>query len=97
NVVMEASAAGVPVIATDVAGVPELVEDGVTGFLVGPNNVDCLANNLQKLLLDSDMRQRMGRAGMDKMLREFSVEAMVARMIKIYDDVHLARGFAREP
>jgi glycosyltransferase involved in cell wall biosynthesis len=94
NVVMEASATGLPVVASDVAGVPELVEDGVTGFLVQPNEVNCLAEHLQKLLLDSDMRQRMGRAGMEKMIREFSVEAMVIRMTKVYEDAFMAKGLA---
>ena len=62
---MEASAAGLPVVTSDVAGVPELVEDGVTGFLEQPNEVICLARHLQKLLLDSDMRQTKGRASME--------------------------------
>jgi glycosyltransferase involved in cell wall biosynthesis len=94
NVVMEASAAGLPVVASNVAGVPELVEDGITGFLVEPNNINCLAEYLQKLMLDPNLRQRMGKAGREKMIREFSVEAMVARMVKIYEDVHLAKGLA---
>ena len=94
NVVMEASAIGLPVVASDVAGVPELVENGVTGFLVQPNDVNCLAEHLQKLLLDSDIRQRMGRAGMEKMIREFSVDAMVTRMTKVYEDAFIAKGLA---
>jgi len=94
NVVMEASAAGLPVVASDVAGVPELIEDGATGFLVKPNDVNCLAEHLQKLLLDPGLRQRMGKAGMEKMICEFSVESMVTRMVTIYENAHVARGMA---
>ena len=90
---MEASAAGLPVVTSDVAGVPELVEDGVTGFLEQPNEVICLARHLQKLLLDSDMRQPTGRAGMETMIRELSVEAMVTRITKV-DDAFLTKGLA---
>src|SRR5262249_12102543 len=94
NVLMEGSAAGLPVIASQVGGVPDLVEDGITGFLVPPNQVDPLADQLEKLLVDPELRQRMGQAGMEKMGCEFSVEAMVTRMTKVYKDTFLARGLA---
>jgi len=92
NVLMEGSAAGLPVIASQVGGVPDLVEDGITGFLVPPNQLDSLADQLEKLLVDPELRQRMGQAGMEKMSREFSVEAMVTRMTKVYADTFLAKG-----
>jgi glycosyltransferase involved in cell wall biosynthesis len=94
NVVMEASAAGLPVVASEVGGVPDLVEDGVTGFLVQPNQANSLAQHLKKLLVDSDLRQRMGKAGMEKMSHEFSVEAMVTRMKQVYEDALIAKGLA---
>lgn len=89
NVVMEASAAGLPVVASNVAGVPELIENGITGLLVPPNDVEILAEQLQKLLQDSDIRQRMGQAGIEKMDRGFSVAKMVTRMTKIYEQLLL--------
>jgi glycosyltransferase involved in cell wall biosynthesis len=94
NVIMEGSAAGLPVVASQVGAVPDLVEDGITGFLVPPNHVDSLADRLEKLLVDSELRQRMGQAGMEKMGREFNVEAMVTRMAKVYEDTYLAKGLA---
>jgi glycosyltransferase involved in cell wall biosynthesis len=94
NVVMEGSASGLPVIASEVGGVPDLVEDGITGFLVPPNQINSLADKLEKLLIDTELRQRMGQAGMAKMSREFSVEAMVSRMTKAYEDAFLAKGLA---
>jgi glycosyltransferase involved in cell wall biosynthesis len=92
NVIMEASAAGLPVIASHVGGVPDLVEDGITGFLVQPNQVDSLGDKLEKLLVDPDLRQRMGRSGMKKMACEFSVEAMITRMTKIYESAFQSKG-----
>src|SRR5262249_449414 len=52
NVLMEAGAAGLPVIATAVGGAPELVEDGINGFLVPPDNIDSMVQKLEKLLQD---------------------------------------------
>jgi hypothetical protein len=48
----------------------------------------------KRLLLDSDMRQRMGKADIEKMIREFSVEAMVTRMTKVYKESFIAKGLA---
>jgi glycosyltransferase involved in cell wall biosynthesis len=94
NVIMEGSAAGLPVVASQVGAVPDLVEDGITGFLVPPNQIDPLADRLQKLLVDPELRQRMGQAGIEKMDREFNVEAMVTRMKKVYEDRLLEKGLA---
>lgn len=62
NAVLEAMAAGVPVVATRVGGVPELVEDGVTGLLVPPRDPPALAEALAHLAGDADLRVRMGAA-----------------------------------
>ena len=92
NVLMEASATGLPVVASEVGGVPKVVEDNITGFLVPPNDVHSLVDRLEKLLADSNLRRRMGQAGREKMRREFSVERMVARMIAVYEDTLRAKG-----
>jgi glycosyltransferase involved in cell wall biosynthesis len=60
---MEAMASRLPVIASRVAGVPELVEDGVSGFTVPPGDVATLADRLDRLLADPGLRARMGAAG----------------------------------
>ena len=62
-VLMEAFASRIPVIATQVAGVPELVEDGISGFIVPPGDVDSLIDRLDKLLSDPGLCTRMGAAG----------------------------------
>jgi colanic acid/amylovoran biosynthesis glycosyltransferase len=70
---MEALAAGVPVVTTTVAGISELVEDGVNGYLVPPGAVEPLAKRLIQLLEDADLRQRMGQAGRIKVEQEFNL------------------------
>ena len=83
---LEAMAAGRPVIATDVAALPEVVTDGVTGLLVRPQ-VDALADALVGLAGDADRRASMGRAGRARALTDFSLEAMVERTRAVYREV----------
>ena len=79
--------AGLPVVATEVGGVPELVEDGVTGFLVPPRDPDALAEALQKLIADPELRRRMGEAGREKALKEFTLDRMLHETEKVYEGV----------
>ncbi len=85
--IREASASEVPVLSTVHAGIPQLVEDGETGFLVPERNVPALADRLVTLLDDADLRRRMGRAGRAKMEREFDLFAQVAELERHYDAV----------
>ena len=82
--IMEAMAASLPVVATDVGGVSELVGDGVTGILVPPGDGEAMASGIQKLLQDSDLRERMGASGLKKIKEEFSFDEMADRIEKIY-------------
>jgi len=72
-VLMEAMASGVPVVATRVAGVSELVEDGVSGFVVAPGDADALAEAITRLLDDPALRARFAVAGRETIEREFDV------------------------
>src|SRR5690554_3011365 len=64
NVVMEALAAGLPVVATDVGGVRELVEEGISGFVVPPSDSEALAKGMADMMaLDTRRRDEMGEAG----------------------------------
>lgn len=78
RVVTEARAAGLPVVATDIAGLPEMVRDGETGFLVEPGAVDALRDRLARLVQSPELRRRMGeraRDGLAKFERETAAEA----------------------
>ncbi|MDI6751683.1 MAG: glycosyltransferase [bacterium] len=85
--IMEAMAASLPVVATDVGGVSELVNDGKTGFLVKAEDAQALAESIEKLLLDKDLRKRMGEAGMEKIQKEFSMDRLVKEMEEIYTQI----------
>lgn len=88
---LQAGAAAVPIIASRAGGLPEAVEDGVTGLLAPPGDVAALAGAMERLLGDSALRQGMGNAGRQRILDEFSVEAMVAGNLAIYQKVLAAR------
>ncbi len=80
RVVMEAMAAGRPVVAYDGGGVPEMVVDGTTGLLVRTGHPEALAAAIVRLAGSRDLRQSMGAAGRERADREFSVDRHVARM-----------------
>lgn len=79
NVVAEAMAAGLPVVATNVDGLAELVVDGETGLLVPPRDPRALADALAGLLARPAQRDAMGKAGRERVEREFSFQGMAAR------------------
>lgn len=84
--IMEAMAAGLPVVATDVGDVKELVEDGKTGFLVKVGDVNALTGYIKRLVEDKDLRERMGREGSRK-IDNYPLEKMVAQTEEFYLDI----------
>jgi glycosyltransferase involved in cell wall biosynthesis len=87
NSVMEAMAAGVPVVATNIPPNRELVTPGETGFLVDVGDCVGIAQFTDRLLADREKSQAFGNAGRDRMQREFSVEQMIDRHAALYRDV----------
>jgi glycosyltransferase involved in cell wall biosynthesis len=71
NVLMEAQSQGLACLATRVSAIPELIQGGVTGLLVEPGDLDGLANGLERLIGDADLRHRLGEAGQARVRREF--------------------------
>lgn len=71
---MEAMATGLPVVASRLSGIPELVDDGVNGLLTPPGDAVSLANALERLRLDPALRRRLGRAGRQKVLEDFDLD-----------------------
>ncbi len=84
NSLLEAMAAGVPVIATRVGGTPEAVEDGSTGLLVPPADVESLSRGIAFLLDNPQSAKRMGEEGRRRVLARFSVEKMVRDTEALY-------------
>ncbi len=81
---IEALAAARPVVATRVGGVPDVVEDGVDGFLVDPGATDQLADRLEQLARDPELRARMGEHGRHRVPARYAVERLVDDMDRLY-------------
>jgi glycosyltransferase involved in cell wall biosynthesis len=82
-VLMEAMAAGVPVVATQIAGTSELVEDGIGGYLVPPGDAVSLAQRIEVLLADSQLRAKFGASGRLKVEKDFNLDKEVDRLYRI--------------
>jgi len=87
NTVLEAMAAGLPVIATSTGGNPELVEEGVNGSLVPVGESSALAQALRDLLEDDEKRQRLGENGRNRVSRRFNWDRTVEAYLGVYDQL----------
>jgi glycosyltransferase involved in cell wall biosynthesis len=87
NVVLESFAARVPVVATAVGGTPEIVEDGVNGYLVPPGDPEALARRIRDILLSEEERRSMGRRGRELVLNEFSFDAKCSQYQRMWADL----------
>lgn len=87
RVILEAGAAGIPVVAAAVGGIPDVVEDGVTGLLTPPRDAAAMAAATLRLLHDDALRQRLGQQALAKVVPHYSLEAMVARIEALYEEV----------
>jgi colanic acid/amylovoran biosynthesis glycosyltransferase len=85
TVIMEAMAAGLPVVSTPIAGVPEMVQENVTGILVPPGDVTALADALAKLIADREVAQRLGQCGRELARAKFSIAVSVLELRKLFD------------
>ncbi len=84
--VMEAMEAGLPVIATRVGGVPDLIEDGVSGCLIDMGGVDALTQWLVRISTDKAFCAQLGAAARERLISEFSVEQMARRFEALYEE-----------
>lgn len=82
---MEAMAAGRPVVASSISGIPELVQNHVSGILIDATHADRIAASVRKLVDDPALREAMGRAGQHKVRREFNVRTTAAAFIRLLD------------
>jgi glycosyltransferase involved in cell wall biosynthesis/peptidoglycan/xylan/chitin deacetylase (PgdA/CDA1 family) len=81
---MEAMAAGLPVVASAISGIPELVEDSRTGILVRPGDPNGLADALHRLAADADLRRRMGAAGRRRVTERFNLQTNTAELMQLF-------------
>ena len=89
---MDAMAAGVPVVATTAGGIPELVEDGRTGRLVPPRSPAALSAAVLEVLGDHDLRAHLSRAGRETARERFGIDSMVEGTLEIYHQVLEKKG-----
>jgi colanic acid/amylovoran biosynthesis glycosyltransferase len=80
TVIMEAMATGLPVVSTRIGGIPEMVVDNETGFLVQPNDVMAVADAIEKVTNDRSLGQRLGQAGYERAQKLFSIEKNVREL-----------------
>ena len=85
--VMEAQAAGLPVVASRVGGIPSLITDGETGRLVEPGDQEALAQAVMDCLSNPDQSRDMGRRAREEVLRSFSAEQMAEATLRVYEQV----------
>jgi glycosyltransferase involved in cell wall biosynthesis len=86
-VVAEAMSTGLPVVASDVGGVPELVRHGEHGLLAPPQDPAALARCIERLIAQPDLRERLGRSALQKATRDFSESLMLDRYFDWFEEV----------
>ena len=81
---MEALALELPVVTTRIMGIGELVEDQRTGLLVAPGRADQVADALERLIGDPELRARLGAAGREKVIAQYDVSRSAARLASVF-------------
>ena len=84
---LEAMACEVPVIASKVGGLPEVVTDGETGYLSAVGNVDKMASDAVRLLADKKLRVEMGQRARESAISRYRTDVVIPQYIKFYEDV----------
>jgi glycosyltransferase involved in cell wall biosynthesis len=84
---LQAAASGVPIVATEVGGIPEVVKDGINGCLIPPRDPKAISQAVVKLLSDPEGARRMGAEGKRIVEREYSIESMVEGNLRAYEKV----------
>ena len=92
-VLLEAMAAGLPIVATAVGGIPEVVVDGETGFLVPPEDPEALASAITRLIEDSVLRKKFGKAGYKRVKQHFNIQEASRRTEELYFSLLKEKGF----
>ncbi|EKX35388.1 hypothetical protein GUITHDRAFT_79867, partial [Guillardia theta CCMP2712] len=86
-VICEAMAFERPVVCSAIDAIPEAVDDGVEGILVPPGDAAALSAAIHRLYQDPELRRKLGKAGRQRVLRQFSYDAMIARYGEVMDEL----------
>jgi colanic acid/amylovoran biosynthesis glycosyltransferase len=89
SVIMEAMAAGLPVIATPIGGIPEMVVDNATGILVAPGDSVALAGAIEKVIVDLSFARRLGENGYERAAELFAIEKSARALIRLFEGLEL--------
>jgi glycosyltransferase involved in cell wall biosynthesis len=89
---LQAAASEVPIIGTKAGGIPEIVHDGINGYLINPADRSAIVSSVLSLLQDPEKRKRFGRAGRQLVESSFSIDAMVNGYIQIYNEIRAAQN-----
>ena len=89
NSILESMAAGLPVIATDGGGTPEIIENDKSGFIVHPTDSDAAASILRKLFFDENYRKEMGNNAKARIMNQFTLDSMTKKYIDFYNNLFL--------
>lgn len=87
-VLLEAMAAALPIVASRTSAIPEIVLDGETGLLFAPRDWRTLAKHLSRLADSAELRERLGRAGLKRLVEDFQVDEMIEQTVDIYFRTH---------
>lgn len=90
--VLEAMAHGIPTVATAVGGVPQVIEDGVSGLLIDVDDEVALSESLALLLAKPELREELGRNGRDQIVRKFGLDRTIAQVVDIYGALMRGKG-----
>lgn len=93
RVIVEAQISGLPIVATQVGGIPDLVIDGVNGFLISPKNPELLAQAMIKILKNNELAKKMGELGKRGALQKFGAKQMIGKIEFLYDMLLIEKGF----
>ena len=86
-VIQEAMASGVPIVASNICGIPYQVDDGKTGFLVPPGDIEALADRLSTLLSNGAMREQFGAAARLRAENEYRAATVARKTLDVYRDM----------
>ncbi len=87
--IMEGMAVGLPVVASDISGIPELVKNGLSGFLTPPRDINALAKKIGVLIEEIPLRKKMGAAAREVILRDFNLESNASQLIQMFQSASL--------